>query len=56
MKNGIMGNILFNIWKELNKVESRRKLFCNIEIQPTQVRPDTWKNITSIANLVKALK
>jgi D-alanine--poly(phosphoribitol) ligase subunit 2 len=28
----------------------------NIEIQPTQVKPDTWRSITSIANLVTMLK
>jgi D-alanine--poly(phosphoribitol) ligase subunit 2 len=27
----------------------------NIEIQPTQVSPDTWRSITSIANLVTRL-
>ena len=28
----------------------------NIEIQPTQVAPDTWRSVTSIVNLVKSLK
>lgn len=28
----------------------------NIEIQPTQVEPDTWRTITAIANLVESLK
>ena len=28
----------------------------NIEIQPTQVEPDTWKNVKNIANLVNELK
>lgn len=28
----------------------------NIEIQPTQVAPDTWRSVTSIINLVKTLK
>lgn len=28
----------------------------NVEIQPTQVKPDTWRNVGSIAELVKSLK
>lgn len=28
----------------------------NIEIQPTQVNPDTWRSINSIAHLVEMLK
>ena len=28
----------------------------NIEIQPTQVAPNTWKNVMNIANLVNELK
>jgi D-alanine--poly(phosphoribitol) ligase subunit 2 len=28
----------------------------NIEIQPTEVKPDTWRSITSIVNLVTTLK
>ena len=27
----------------------------NIEIQPTQVNPDTWRSVKSIANLVEKL-
>ena len=27
----------------------------NIEIQPTQISPDTWKSVSSIADLVKKL-
>ena len=28
----------------------------NIEIQPTQVEPDTWRSISKIAELVKSLQ
>lgn len=28
----------------------------DIEIQPTQVEPNTWKNIKKISDLVKSLK
>lgn len=28
----------------------------NIEIQPTQVEPDTWRSINKIAELVKSLQ
>lgn len=28
----------------------------NIEIQPTQVNPKTWRSISSIAELVRSLK
>ncbi len=28
----------------------------NIEIQPTQVKPDTWRKVESIINLVKEYK
>ena len=27
----------------------------NIEIQPTQISPDTWRSVSSIAELVKKL-
>ncbi len=28
----------------------------NIEIQPTQVAPDTWRSVSKIAELVKSLQ
>lgn len=28
----------------------------NIEIQPTQVKPDTWRNVKKIADLINTLK
>lgn len=28
----------------------------NIEIQPTQVEPNTWRNVKKISDLVKSLK
>ena len=28
----------------------------NIEIQPTQVKPDTWRSVSNIAEYIKQLK
>lgn len=50
LENEILDSLAF-----IELINSLEEEFC-IEIQPTQVNPDTWRSVKKITELVKSIK